>query len=124
MTRIVLVGVGGFFGAVCRYGLAGAVHRLGDSAFFPWGTLAVNAIGCLAIGVVAGLVEFRGVLSPEARLVVVIGFLGGFTTFSSFGYETFQLLRDGQTVSALSNVVLQLAAGMAGVWAGFALAKI
>jgi len=88
LTRAALVGFGGFIGSVARYLMAGAVHRVADRALFPSGTLAVNVLGCLAIGFLGGLAESRGVLSASARLFLLIGVLGGFTTFSSFGFET------------------------------------
>ena len=91
--QILLVGAGGFVGSVLRYGLSGAVHRLLPFAAFPYGTLAVNVVGCLAIGLLAGWSEARQVIGPELRLFLFIGLLGGFTTFSTFGYETFEMAR-------------------------------
>jgi fluoride exporter len=117
--RTLLVGCGGFLGSIARYLLGGAVHRIVQSPVFPFGTLLVNVSGCLAIGVLGGLADERGLLSPEARVFLLIGVLGGFTTFSSFGYETFQLLRDGETLPALLNVLLQVGLGLVGVWAGY-----
>ncbi len=87
------------------------------------GTLAVNLVGCLLIGFLAGLAEFRGLFSPEIRMFLLIGVLGGFTTFSTFGYETYQLLRDGQMHFAITNICMSVVLGILGVGAGFALAK-
>jgi len=124
LTRAALVGFGGFIGSVARYLMAGAVHRVADRALFPSGTLAVNVLGCLAIGFLGGLAESRGVLSASARLFLLIGVLGGFTTFSSFGFETMQLLRDGRALAAAANVSAQVVFGLAAVWGGQILARI
>jgi fluoride exporter len=122
--KILLVGCGGFLGSMARYLLGGAVHRMVQSPVFPFGTLVVNVSGCLAIGFLGSLAEVRGLLTPEARVFLLIGVLGGFTTFSSFGYETFQLLRDGETVPALLNVLLQVGLGLFAVWAGNAFTRL
>ena len=124
MAKILLVGAGGFLGSVFRYLLGGLVHRLFPDALFPYGTLAVNISGCLLIGLLAGLTETRQLLTPELRLFVLVGLLGGFTTFSTFGYETFSFARDGQSLSALANVGLQLFFGIGAVWAGSLLSKL
>jgi len=117
----ILVGAGGFAGALLRYGLSGLVHRQVPSTTFPLGTLTVNVLGCLAIGVVAGLTESRQLFGPEARTFALIGLLGGFTTFSTFGYETFAMLRDQEYLRAAANVGLQVIVGLVAVWAGFGL---
>lgn len=117
-----IVGCGGFFGAMLRYGLSGVVQRLVPFASFPFGTLSVNVAGSLLIGVVAGLVEFRQVLGPEARLFLMIGLLGGFTTFSSFAYETLALGQDGEFLLALLNAVASVLLCLVAVWLGYRLA--
>lgn len=125
MINILLVGAGGFIGSVLRYICGKAVHALLQQyPWFPYGTLAVNIIGCLLIGFLAGLSETRHLFSPEARLFVFVGVLGGFTTFSSFGYETFVLARDVQPSAALLNVALQLIIGLGAVWMGNALSRL
>jgi len=116
-----LVGSGGFIGAVFRYGLSGFVQRSAPLAAFPYGTLAVNMAGCLLIGLAAGLVDSRQLFGPEIRLFVLIGVLGGFTTYSTFGYETFVLLREGDFLRALANVSVHVVLGLALVWAGYAI---
>lgn len=124
MKEILLVGTGGFLGSACRYLVGGWVHRLLGVSQFPVGTLAVNVAGCLAIGLFAGLAEARQVLTAEGRLFLLLGFLGGFTTFSSFGYETLALARGGEGGRALANVALQLVLGLAAVVAGHQLSRL
>jgi len=98
------------------------VPGTGALAAFPAGTLVVNVTGSLLIGLLAGLAESRALLGPEARLLLVTGLLGGYTTFSAFSLETLLLLRAGQTATALATVALQVVLGVAAAWAGFALA--
>lgn len=122
LTKAFIVGFGGFLGSMARYWVGGLVHSyLGGG--LPYGTLAVNLLGCFAIGGVLCLVEGRGTLGPEARLFFVMGILGGFTTFSAFGYETLELLRDGSRALATANVIANVALGILAVWLGWALAS-
>jgi len=122
IERLALVGLGGMIGALLRYGAGGLVHRLFEGRF-PLGTLLVNTAGCLAIGFLFTVAEDRGALSSYARLFVFVGVLGGFTTFSSFGYETFTLWRDGLAARALLNVAFNVILGLGAVWLGHALAR-
>ncbi len=118
----VYIVAGAAVGAPLRYFLGSRVQSaLGGG--FPWGTLVVNLSGCLVIGLVLGLAEARGSLSREARLLLVTGFLGSYTTFSAFGWETYALLRDNQVLQASGNVALSVFAGLAGVWLGVSAAK-
>jgi CrcB protein len=121
VQQLLLVGAGGFLGSILRYSLSGLVYRMVPGAAFPYGTLAVNIVGCLAIGSLAGIAESRGVIGPELRLFLFIGVLGGFTTFSTFGYETFELARDGEMIGVLANVLLHVIAGLGAAWLGHAL---
>ena len=123
MERWILVGLGGMIGTLLRYGTGGLVARLKGGATFPIETLAINVSGCLAIGFLAGLSETRGIFAPTTRSLLFVGLLGGFTTFSTFGYETFQLLRDGQIGAGLGSVALQVTLGLGAVWAGDVLAR-
>ena len=123
MVKLFLAGIGGFVGSVLRYSVSGFVQDLSRSIDFPYGTLAVNLIGCCAIGFLSQLAETRGFFTGETRTLVFIGVLGGFTTFSAFGYETFQLLRDGQWPAATASVGLQVVLGVGGVWAGNVVAR-
>lgn len=118
MTKVFIVGVGGFLGTMARYVLGGLLYRVKNGATFPYETLVVNVLGCLAIGFLAGIAETRGVLWGRTRAFLFMGVLGGFTTFSSFGYETVQLLREGQETAALLSVLLQVVLGVGAVWAG------
>lgn len=122
LVELLLVGAGGALGAVARYGVGGLVHRSPALAGFPFGTLCVNLAGCLLIGLGAGLADGRQAFTPEARLFLFVGLLGGFTTFSSFGYETFALLRDHELLRAGLNAGLNVFAGLALVWLGYNLA--
>ncbi len=122
--QIILVGIGGFIGAVFRFLLSGFVHRLVPLSEFPFGTLAVNVVGCLLIGLLNGLAETRQVIGPELRLFLMIGMLGGFTTFSAFGYETLELIRDAEIARAMGNVFLQVLLGLVAVWLGDMLGRI
>jgi CrcB protein len=118
------VGSGGFLGALARYGVSGFIHRHASLTTFPYGTLAVNLLGCFAIGILAGLAEVRQLFGPEFRIFALIGVLGGFTTFSTFGYETVSMLRDTEYLRAVSNVGGHVVLGLALVWLGRALATM
>ena len=120
-SNALLVGAGGFIGAVLRYALGGLVHRQLPLTAFPWGTLTVNVLGCFLIGALGGVGESRQLLGPELRAFAIMGLLGGFTTFSAFGHETFAMLREGDVVRAAANVSLQVIVGLAAVWLGYAL---
>lgn len=115
------VGSGGFLGALARYGMSGWVQRLAPMSTFPYGTLAVNLTGCFAIGVLAGLAESRQLFGPEARAFALIGLLGGFTTFSTFGYETWAMVREADYLRAATNVGVQVLFGVLLVGVGYAL---
>jgi fluoride exporter len=122
MMRLLLVGLGGFAGTLGRYWLSGVIaRRYGET--FPWGTLVVNAVGCFAIGFLFYLFYDRALTSPTSRTVVFIGLLGGFTTFSSYGLQTFTLLRDGEVLLALANVAASNVLCLLLVWLGYVLAK-
>lgn len=124
MIKILLVGVGGFAGSICRYLVALLSQKLFAAPFIPYGTLTVNIAGCLLIGFLGGLSETRQVFTPEIRVLILVGFLGGFTTFSTFGYEIFTLAKGGQMIPALVNMILHLVFGVGAVWLGFSISKI
>lgn len=123
MTRLFLVGLGGFVGTLGRYWLSGFIaRRYGET--FPYGTLIVNALGCFLIGFLFHFFYERTLIAPTARTVVLIGLLGGFTTFSSYGLQTFTLLRDGEVLLALANIGASNVLCLVLVWAGYALARV
>lgn len=119
---LVWIAIGGAAGALARYGLAGWVHDLAGAAF-PWGTLAVNALGSFLLGLIVRYLEAIAA-TPELRGALAIGFLGAFTTFSTFSYETIGLLQGGDWGRAAAYAVASLFLGLAGVVAGFALAAL
>jgi CrcB protein len=123
MPKVILIGLAGFVGTLARYWVSGVVaKRYGET--FPYGTFAVNAFGCLLAGFLFYLMYERFLTSPTARSVIFIGLLGGFTTFSSYGLQTFTLLRDGEVFLALMNVGLSNIVGLFMVWMGYKLAGL
>lgn len=116
MKQALIVGLGGFIGSIGRYKLGGVILHHTASWRFPLSTFAVNVIGCFVIGALAALVEHRDLFSPETRLFLFTGLLGGFTTFSAFGYECAFLLRRGETGIALAYAGLSVVCGLAAVW--------
>ena len=119
MQKTILIALAGLTGTLLRYWLAGYVTRQYGGTF-PWGTMIVNLIGCLVTGAVFYVTEERFLLNPTVRTVILIGLLGGFTTFSSYGLQTFTLLRDGEYILATLNVVTSNVLGLFMVWAGYA----
>jgi len=121
LQEVLLVGTGGFLGASLRFVVSGLVQRLDPAGAFPYGTLSVNVLGCLVIGVLGGLADTKGVIGPTARLVVILGVLGGFTTYSTFAYEPLALLRDGENLRAGANILVSVGVCMIAVWIGYAM---
>ena len=122
LLSVLYVALGGAIGSVSRYLVGTWAQTASQSIDFPYGTLTVNLIGCFIIGFLSQLVESRGVFTPETRALVLIGVLGGFTTFSSFGNDSINLLRDGKTLNALANVGANVIFGLMLVWLGRAFA--
>ena len=120
--KVLLLFLAGGFGTVLRYALSSAVQRHAGLSF-PWGTMAVNLLGCFLFGLFWSLMESRVDISREWRSVVLVGFLGGFTTFSSFAFEATGLLRDGAWLPALGHVVGQNVLGVALVMLGLAVGR-
>ena len=121
---MLLVALGGAIGSVARYKLSGLVLHHTIDWRFPAGTFAVNVIGCLVAGVLAGLAEKHDLISPDARLLLFTGLLGGFTTFSAFGLETMHLLKRGDVAIASANIVLSVIAGLVALWLGMGLGSL
>ena len=122
MIKLLLIGTGGFIGSILRYLVSGSVQVASQSVAFPYGTLSVNVIGCFLIGFLSELADNRGLLTGDSRAFLVVGILGGFTTFSAFGNETMNLLRDGEHALALTNIGTQVLFGLGAVWLGYTLA--
>jgi CrcB protein len=121
LLQAAAVGGGGFVGAVLRYAMTTAVNRHWHSGFMPLGTLTVNLLGCLLIGLLAGVADNTQAFSQQARLLLMVGLLGGFTTFSSFALEGLQLLRAGSLASVLLYLGSQVLLGLLLVWLGYVL---
>ncbi len=124
MLKFVIIGLGGCVGAILRYLVAGGVHTLAKTESFPVGTMTVNVAGCLLIGIGGGLIENRQLFSPEWRAFLFVGILGSFTTFSTFGLETFNLAKEGQWLASFGNVGISLILGLAAVLAGHMLSRL
>lgn len=122
MRPALLVAIGGMLGSVGRYWLSGVAQPLGGSAL-PTGTLAVNVCGSFLLGLVMALSLERGALGADARTLLATGFCGGFTTMSTFSYETMALVREGELAFAAGNVALTLLACLVAVWAGLWLGR-
>ena len=118
MSKVLIIGLGGFVGSILRYLVGGYIQQATRSVEFPYATLAVNTIGCFAIGFLSQLVESRGVFTAESRALILVGLLGGFTTFSTFGNESMNLFRDGENFFALINIGSHILFGLGAVWLG------
>ena len=118
MLRLCVIAAGGAIGSVLRYLVSGWVQDRSGSIAFPYGTTAVNLSGCFVIGLLSWLVEVRSLFSPETRAFLLIGVLGGFTTFSTFGNETLNLLRSNRVEMAMLYAGVHVIAGVGMVWVG------
>jgi len=124
MKSILLVGLGGFIGSVARYKLGGLVLHLTAQERFPYSTFVVNVLGCLVIGLLAGLAERYELFGPGTRLFLFTGLLGGFTTFSAFGLDAMFLLRRGELWVAALYAGASVVLGIAAVWLGLKLISV
>jgi CrcB protein len=124
MEKILWVLVGGAFGTGCRYGLSSLVYLVVKQPIFPYANLIINVSGSFVIGLLGELFEARVLISPTVRVALLTGVLGGYTTFSSFSFETFSLVRDGQWLLAALNAAGSVVLGLAAVWAGVRLAQM
>ena len=118
MKQLLIVGIGGFVGSAARYKLGGFVLHRSEAWYFPLSTFLVNVVGCLAIGVLVGLVERHNLFSQETRLFLFTGLLGGFTTFSAFAYENVFLIRRGLVGVASVYALMSVVCGLMMVWVG------
>ena len=122
MKSFLLVGLGGFLGATSRWLLAQSVDRWLLQSRFPFGIFVVNILGCLVIGYVMGLAHSKDAVPDHYRLLFTVGFLGSFTTYSTFSWNSFELFRTGHIGYALANIFITLIAGLLTVWIGYAIA--
>jgi len=117
MTKYIVVGFGGFLGAIARFWLGGVIsNRLGSR--FPYGTFVINVTGSFLIGLIVTLLAEKAHWNPNWRYLVPIGFIGAYTTFSTFEYETFRSVQDGQLLIAMLNVALSFILGFLAIWCG------
>ena len=125
MMRLIYVGLGGFIGAILRYLVSGWAQDISNSIFFPFGTLTVNVLGCFFLGFLTQLFENHVIASPEIRLLLLVGLLGSFTTFSTFNNETLNLIQEQKLFLAMTNISVQLILGLsAGFLGRFAILSI
>ena len=123
IERILWLAVAGACGTLARYGLAGVVHRWAGGVF-PWGTVFVNVLGCLLFGLIWSASNERNLFSPEIRTIILVGFMGAFTTFSTFISETSQLLSDAELLIGFLNVTVQVVTGIAMFYFGLAIGRV
>lgn len=116
MRTAMWIGIAGFFGSVARYAVSGAASRVNES--FPWGTFVVNVTGSFVLGLLVASFANRATVDPDLRIAVTVGFLGAYTTFSTFALETFDLAETRAWGWATTNVALSITASLAAVWLG------
>ena len=122
MYKIFLVGIGGFIGAALRYGIGGYIHNITRNIPFYYSTLTVNILGCFLIGVLTQIFEKKINIPDDVRLLLIVGVLGAFTTYSAFGNDTISLLREQRMILSLMNIGLHIFLGLTAIMAGRTLA--
>ncbi|HMV27410.1 MAG TPA: fluoride efflux transporter CrcB [bacterium] len=123
MIQFILIGLGGALGAMARYGLQYVIQQR-SGLLFPLGTLIVNLIGCFFIGFIMEIAEIRSAFNPQIRLFITVGLLGGFTTFSAFGYESILMMRTMEFYFSIFYIVGSIVGGLALVILGQTLARL
>ena len=123
MIKLLSIGLGGFLGSIGRYLIDTRIERLFKGSF-PYGTLAVNLIGCFLLGFIFTLTLERQIINPILRTAITTGFLGALTTFSTFSYETMSLLNNESLLLALGNIILNIIPGLILCWFGITLAEV
>ena len=123
MLQLLFLALAGALGTLSRYGLGGLMQRLTGTSF-PYGTLLINVLGCLIIGFIMQVALTTDIIPSNLRVVITIGFLGAFTTFSTFSYETAKFLEDGAIIAAAMNIASNVGLGMLGTFGGMLLGKI
>jgi CrcB protein len=121
---ILLIAIAGAIGTLARYYLGGFVQRAAGAGGFPWGTFSVNMLGCLLFGFVWTLAEEKFVIGPQARAVILVGFMGALTTFSTFVFDTGALLRGSQLAFAIGNIAVQNVTGLIFLFLGIAVGRL
>ena len=125
MRNLFFVGIGGFIGALLRYLVSGYVQNLSQRVDFPYGTLVVNVVGCFVLGILSQMVEMQWDITAELRLLLMVGMLGSFTTYSTFSNETVTLIQDQRIFLAMMNIGTHLFLGLLAVMLGrFAVATL
>jgi CrcB protein len=123
LRKLLLIALAGALGTLARYGLAGLTQRL-SNAYLPWGTFVVNVAGCFAAGLLWALFETRWAVTAETRTVVMVGFLGAFTTFSTLILETGEMVRAAEWEYAALNLALHIGLGFAALYAGVSIGRV
>lgn len=123
LKTLLIIGLGGFLGSISRYGISLLTTNIWGNAF-PWGTFAVNIIGSFLIGIIYGLAVQNNWLTADMRLFLAIGFCGSFTTFSTFSYDTLQLINSGQLLFTLLYVAGSILLGLLAIWGGILSTKL
>lgn len=123
VEKLALIALAGAAGTLCRYWVSGVVYDLAGRDF-PWGTAAANILGCFLFGLIWEMAEGRSLLRPETRTIILTGFMGAFTTFSTFIFESNGLLEDGRYLACLGNVTFQTVSGFAAMIGGLALGRL
>ena len=124
MQQYLYIGIGGFFGAILRFLISSFVQQTVRNCWLPYGTITVNIVGCFLIGFLNGVDHIKQIFSPELRLFIFMGMLGSFTTFATFGNETFELFRNNYPISGIFNIIIQVTIGLFSVWLGSISAKL
>ncbi|MGC1619076.1 MAG: fluoride efflux transporter CrcB [Candidatus Acidiferrum sp.] len=123
MGKYLIVGIGGFLGAIARFWLGGIVDaKMGTR--FPYGTFVINCTGCFLIGFIVTLMAERTNWNPNWRYLIPIGFIGAYTTFSTFEYETFRAIQGGEVLIAFLNVATSVVVGFLAVWLGVIVGRL
>ncbi len=123
LQKLLLLAAAGALGTLARFALGGLVHRWAPNGF-PWGTLAVNIAGCFLFGIIWAFASGHTSMSPETRTIILVGFMGAFTTFSSFVFDTHGLIQNSQYLAAAGNILLQNTAGIALFFVGVIVGKL
>lgn len=123
LQKLFLIALAGSLGTLARFGLSGFVQRI-TGPHFPWGTFSVNVIGCYLFGVIWAMTENRGLMSDYTRIIILVGFMGAFTTFSTYIFESSQMLRDSQWLAVLGNLMANNIVGFLFLYLGIQTTKL